>query len=76
MVSFSEKRREKMKMKLPDSKEDRAKILELFIERLELINRTSGTIMGTIQILELINEIAIKEGMIECPYCKRKEKGP
>jgi len=59
---------------LPESEKDRARLLELFILKIQTINKTSGTVMGTYQILESIEEIAIQEGMIECPHCHQKKK--
>lgn len=57
---------------LPDSTEDKSRLLELFVGRLQSINKKSGTILGTYQILEMLEEMAIEEGMIECPHCHRR----
>ncbi len=35
-------------------------------------NKKSGTVIGTYQILEMLENIAIEEGMVECPHCHRK----
>lgn len=57
---------------LPESREDRAKLLELFVLKIQTINKKSGTVIGTYQILEMLENIAIEEGMVECPHCHRK----
>ncbi len=57
---------------LPESEKDRAHLLELFVLKIQRINKECGTVMGTYQILETLEEIAIEEGMIECPHCHRK----
>ena len=57
---------------LPESTEDRSRLLELFVLELQQINKKEGRVMGTYQILERIENIAIREGMVECPYCGRK----
>lgn len=57
---------------LPESKEDRAKLLELFVLNIQTINKKSGCVIGTYQILEMLENIAIKEKMVDCPTCGRK----
>lgn len=59
---------------LPESQEDRARLLELFVLEIQKINKTSGRVYGTYQILEWLEEIGIKEGMVACPHCGRKSK--
>jgi hypothetical protein len=60
---------------LPESETERARLLELFVLKIQTINKKSGTILGTYQILETLEEIAIKEGMVECPHCHCKGGG-
>lgn len=60
---------------LPESKEDRAKLLELFVLKIQKINKKEGRVFGTYQILEILEDIAIKEKMIDCPTCGGKHKG-
>lgn len=57
---------------LPESQEDRARLLELFVAEIEGINKVEGRVMGTYQILERLEAIAIRNGMLECPCCGRK----
>lgn len=59
--------------RLPESQSDKARLLDLFVEKLNAINKKSGTILGTYQILEMLERIAVEEGMIECPHCHRRE---
>lgn len=56
------------------SANQQAQIFTQFIMDLTEINRKSGTIYGTVQILEIFERIAIRKGFIECPYCKQKAK--
>lgn len=51
---------------LPD--EQKVIVLDEFIKR---IKKREG-IYGYIQILELLDEIAIEKHLVQCPYCKRK----
>lgn len=53
---------------------EKSQIFDQFVRDLEEINRKSGTIFGTVQILERFERIAIQKGFIECPYCKQKAK--
>lgn len=48
--------------------EQKAIILDEFIQR---IKKREG-IYGYIQIIELLDEIAIQKHLVQCPYCKRK----
>ena len=57
---------------LPESSSDRARLLELFVLKIQTINKKEGRVFGTYQILDMLEEIAIKEKMIECPTCGRK----
>lgn len=57
---------------LPVSEQDRARLLELFVERLECINREQGRVLGTYQILEMLESIAVENRMIKCPCCGRE----
>lgn len=57
---------------LPESEKDRAYLLELFVLELQAINKKEGRVMGTYQILERLESIAIRNGMLECPCCGRK----
>lgn len=59
---------------LPESMPDRAHLLDLFVLKIQSINKKSGTVLGTYQILEMLEEIAIEEGMVECPHCHQRCK--
>lgn len=59
---------------LPESAEDRARLLELFVLEIQAINKKEGRVMGTYQILERLEAIAIENGLVACPYCRRKVK--
>lgn len=58
---------------LPESQEDRARLLELFVLKIQTINKKSGTVFGSYQILTMLENIAIEEGMVACPHCGRKK---
>lgn len=59
-------------LQLPESEKDKSKILELFVLKMKETNKKEGRVFGSYQILEIIEEISIKEGMIKCPVCGRK----
>lgn len=62
-----------MKSKIFDLTEsEKAKILDNFILRIEHINEEQGTILGSYQVLRMIEQVAIDGGLIECPHCHRK----
>jgi hypothetical protein len=52
--------------------EQKAEILEEFVDHIEFINSRSGTIYGTLQIIEKLHDIAVKKGFESCPCCGRK----
>jgi hypothetical protein len=61
---------------LPESTEDRARLLKLFVGEIQRRHKDKGgTIYGSYQILDWLEEIAIENGMVECPHCHRKGKG-
>ena len=47
----------------------RSEILLEFIKMLEEINKNCGTIFGSYQILEVIEDIAIQKDFLICPKC-------
>ncbi|MDD3961304.1 MAG: hypothetical protein PHT77_05530 [Bacteroidales bacterium] len=53
--------------------DQKATILDNFMDRVSTINRKSGTIFGSYQILDMIESIAIDAGYIECPHCHQKK---
>jgi len=53
--------------------DEKAIILDNFITRIGTINRKSGTILGSYQILDMIDAVAIDAGFIECPTCHVKK---
>lgn len=57
---------------LPESTPDRARLLELFVLKIQAINKKEGRVFGTYQILDMLEDIAVKEGMVECPACGHK----
>ena len=53
--------------------DEKATILDNFITRIGAINRRSGTVLGSYQILDMIDNVAIDAGFIECPHCHVKK---
>ena len=53
---------------------EKAIILENFITRIGEINRKSGQVIGSYQILDMLEQIAIDVGYIECQTCHQKKK--
>jgi hypothetical protein len=51
--------------------EAKAIILDEFIKNIEKTNSKCGTVRGTYQILEDLENIASSYGFIKCPYCGR-----
>lgn len=49
--------------------DEKAVILDKFIININVINKKSGCVIGTYQILDMIDKTAIDEGYIECPMC-------
>ena len=47
----------------------KARLLDSMIMRMELINKKCGTTFGSYQILECIEDDAIKCGFVPCPKC-------
>ena len=56
------------------TEKQKAVILDRFIESMEKINGNCGTIIGTVEVLERFENIAMREGFIPCPHCGRKGK--
>jgi hypothetical protein len=52
----------------------RSEILLSFVKMLEEKNKDCGTIFGSYQILEIIEDIAIEKDFLVCPRCKRSCK--
>jgi len=59
---------------LPESVEDKSRLLELFVLEIQTINKKEGRVMGTYQILVRLEELAIENGFVACPHCGRKGK--
>ena len=53
---------------------EKAMILDNFITHIRAINRKSGQVLGSYQILDMLEQIAIDVGYIECPTCHQKKK--
>ena len=53
---------------------EKAMILDNFITRISEINRKSGQVIGSYQILDMLEQIAIDVGYIECPTCHQRKK--
>jgi hypothetical protein len=54
--------------------EQKAKILEVFINRIHTkTKRDGGFILGSNQILDRLEDIAIEEKYVKCPYCGHKD---
>jgi len=62
--------RNKMLKDLGDSQ--KVIVFDKFVEKLQKINSNGATIYGTVQLLETLEEIAVLEGFLICPYCKRR----
>lgn len=58
---------------LPESKEDRAKLLELFVGEIQKRNKTMGSVIGSYQVLTMLEDLAIENGLVECPHCHCKK---
>ena len=58
---------------LPESKEDRAKLLELFVGEIQKRNKTMGSVIGSYQVLTMLEDLAIEKGLVECPHCHCKK---
>lgn len=56
------------------SVEAKAIILDDFIKNIEETNKKCGTVIGTIQIIDKLEEIAVEYGFSECPYCGNTHK--
>jgi hypothetical protein len=52
----------------------RSEILLSFVNMLEEKNRDCGTIFGSYQLLEIIEDIAVEKDFIVCPKCRRNHK--
>jgi uncharacterized protein (UPF0212 family) len=53
--------------------DEKAIILDNFMTRIGAINRKSGTVLGSYQILDMIDNVAIDAGFLECPHCHQKK---
>lgn len=51
--------------------EQKAIILSKFVEKIKGVNKVCGTVYGSFQILDMIEDIAIEEKFMICPKCKR-----
>jgi predicted molibdopterin-dependent oxidoreductase YjgC len=51
---------------------EKAAVLDSFIDHIEGINAKYGSVMGTIQIRDKLDEIAVSKGFLSCPYCGRR----
>jgi hypothetical protein len=60
-----------MKLKDLDVKQ-KAAILDAFIDHLDGVNAKYGSVMGTLQIINKLDSIAVKKGFIPCPCCGRR----
>lgn len=47
----------------------KAELFDALISDLDEINKNSGRCIGTIQLYEMIEEYAIRDGIIKCPHC-------
>jgi hypothetical protein len=56
------------------SENEKSIILDRFIKIIEKEGKEKSKIYGYTQILELLNNIAVLEGFLYCPYCKRLKK--
>lgn len=56
------------------SESEKAIILDRFIKLIKYEGREKSKIYGYTQILEALNNIAVLEGFLYCPCCKRLRK--
>jgi hypothetical protein len=49
----------------------KAKILSEFIVQINKMNYRCGTVIGSYQVLEMLEDIAIREKIIPCPKCSK-----
>jgi hypothetical protein len=49
--------------------EQQATVFREFLEQIETINSKCGTVFGTIQIIETLENAAIKFNYRKCPHC-------
>ena len=49
----------------------KARLFDTMVERLENINKSSGVIFGSIQLIEIMENDAVKLGFKKCPCCGR-----
>ena len=54
--------------------DEKAIVLDNFMNRIQGINRKSGVVLGSYQVLDMIEHVAIDAGYIECPTCHQKRK--
>lgn len=52
--------------------DEKAAILDNFMNRIDGINRKSGIVLGSCQVMDMIEQVAIDAGYIECPTCHQK----
>lgn len=60
---------------LPESDADRSKLLVLFVGEIQKTNKIMGRVIGTYQILDMLERLAIENGLVECPHCHQKRGG-
>lgn len=56
------------------SNDEKAMVLDNFITRIDEINRESGIVIGSYQVLKILDQIAINLGYVECPTCHQKKQ--
>nr|WP_321352524.1 hypothetical protein [uncultured Methanoregula sp.] len=54
---------------LPD--EEKARLFDEMVTRLETQNKSCGVIFGSIQLIEIMEDDAVKLGFKKCPCCGR-----
>jgi uncharacterized protein (UPF0212 family) len=54
--------------------DEKAMVLDNFINTIDKINHKSGVVLGSYQVLEMLDSIAVDLGYVECPTCHQKSR--
>jgi hypothetical protein len=54
------------------SPEKKVILFDDFIKRMENINKKCGQVLGTIQVVEMFEDSAVRSGFKKCPHCGQR----
>lgn len=54
------------------NQEEKSRLFDELINRLDAQNKKCGVIFGSVQLIEMMEEDAVKLGFKKCPYCGRE----